>query len=126
MSIAIVEREGSAWKVVTRDTGKILAAGLSNSRAWREADRINQEVERPADVRRDFCDLASKNEERQIWFSSLLGISEKRGYKKGWAPSIFKERFGEWPDGLDKTPTKSAAVVNIFLRDRASRAGFTS
>lgn len=41
-------------------------------------------------------------DEKQRWFSMLLGVVQQRGYKSGWAANQYKQKFGVWPRGLSE------------------------
>ena len=46
----VIPGTSSEWQVVD-DAGRVIAAGLSNERAWRLAEKINGEVLSPAEKR---------------------------------------------------------------------------
>ncbi len=56
--------------------------------------------------------------EQQRWFSMLLGVAETRGYKPGWAAANFRDKFGHWPDGLDKRPCEPSPEVVSWVRHK--------
>jgi len=51
------------------------------------------------------------SQEKQFWYSQLLYIAQHRAHKEGWAAYKFKERFGQWPNGLkpEAAPVSPAA-----------------
>ncbi len=56
--------------------------------------------------------------EKQSWYSSLLGIVEERGYKRGWAARKYKEKFGVWPNPLSEYAIEPLPVVRSWVRSR--------
>lgn len=48
--------------------------------------------------------VASKadRETKQIWYSGLKWICNKRGYNPGWAANKYKAKFGVWPSRLEE------------------------
>lgn len=48
---------------------------------------------------------------RGLWYSGFLYIARERGYKDGWAAMKYKEKFGEWPNGLTHEATPPAPEV---------------
>jgi superfamily II DNA or RNA helicase len=42
-------------------------------------------------------------EEKQSWYSQLVGYARKKGYKDGWIANKYKEQFGVWPKNLHNT-----------------------
>lgn len=57
-------------------------------------------------------------EERQSFYSQLLGVAEQRGYKQGWAFHKYREKFGVDPKGLSHTPQDPSASVQRWVRSR--------
>ena len=58
-------------------------------------------------------------EEKQSWYSQLLGLAMKRGYKEGWAAHKYRERFGVWPaSSMEKTPEPASLEVSRWVRHR--------
>lgn len=58
-------------------------------------------------------------EEKQRWYSMLLGYAEGRGWKSGWAFYKYKERFGVEPASqLHATPLPPDATVAGWARSR--------
>jgi DNA repair protein RadD len=43
----------------------------------------------------------TKSADRIAFFRELKWIARQRDYKAGWASYKYKERFGDWPNGLD-------------------------
>jgi hypothetical protein len=48
--------------------------------------------------------MNSKGEriDRQQFFSELLYIAKSKDYNPHWASHKYRERFGVWPNGIDK------------------------
>jgi DNA repair protein RadD len=58
-------------------------------------------------------------EDKQSWYSQLLGVAHDRGYKEGWAAHKYRERFGVWPAStLHKTPEPANLEVRRWVRHR--------
>lgn len=58
---------------------------------------------------------AKDREQRQQFYSQLLGVVHSRGYQQGWAAHKYKARFGVWPHGLDHTPQEPDANLWRWL-----------
>lgn len=58
-----------------------------------------------------------KVSEEQAFYSGFLHMAERRGFKDGWAAMKFKERFGAWPNGLEKRPMTPRKAVKEFDRE---------
>lgn len=56
--------------------------------------------------------------EKQVWFSGLLKIGEERGYKPGWAANQYREKFGVWPQYLDKVAAAPTSEVRSWVQSR--------
>jgi DNA repair protein RadD len=56
--------------------------------------------------------------DRQQTFSQLLGIAERQGYKPGWASHKFKERFGDWPNGLQRSTMAPSPELLAWVKSR--------
>jgi len=52
-------------------------------------------------------------DDKQKLYSELLYIEVEKGYKKGFAAQMFRNKFGVWPKGLNDIPT----VPSIYTRD---------
>jgi superfamily II DNA or RNA helicase len=60
--------------------------------------------------------------EHQAWYSELIHIARRSGFKEGWAAMQFKERFGLWPDGLkNRAKTETSDEVKAFVREQRRR-----
>jgi DNA repair protein RadD len=46
----------------------------------------------------------TSNTERIEFYRQLKHFATARGYKNGWVAQKYKEKFGEWPNGLDHLP----------------------
>jgi DNA repair protein RadD len=57
-------------------------------------------------------------EERQSFYSQLIGIAETRGYKRGWAFHKYREKFGVDPKGLSSEPMEPTMTVQRWVRSR--------
>lgn len=56
--------------------------------------------------------------EKQQFYSELLGLQNMRGYSKGRISNIYREKFGVWPNGLDKVATEPSKETMSFVQSR--------
>jgi hypothetical protein len=42
-------------------------------------------------------------EDKQLFYSELLGYCKKHGKREGYAAHSYRKRFGVWPNALEKT-----------------------
>lgn len=54
-------------------------------------------------------------EEKQKFYSELLGIAEERGYKAGWAFHKYKDKFKVQPNGLRQVPAEPTAATRSWV-----------
>jgi DNA repair protein RadD len=54
------------------------------------------------------------HEDKQEWYSGLLGLARERGYSNGWAAHKYKEKFGVWPRNLEDVATQPSYDVRRF------------
>ena len=52
--------------------------------------------------------LFSKEEKGQ-WLGELYLHAERKGYKEGWADRLYKQKFGQWPNGVYPSPVKDVS-----------------
>lgn len=52
---------------------------------------------------------------KQQWYGQLLFLCEAGQYNPGWAAHKYKEKFGSWPNGLDKTPIAPTSEVSKWV-----------
>lgn len=57
-------------------------------------------------------------QERQDFFSQLIGIAESRNYKRGWAFHKYREKFGVDPKGLHSEPMEPTPAVRKWVQSR--------
>jgi hypothetical protein len=55
-----------------------------------------------------------KKDEKQDFYSGLLMIAKQRGFKEGWVSHKYREKFGEWPVGLDRISKRPSKAVREF------------
>jgi superfamily II DNA or RNA helicase len=55
--------------------------------------------------------------EEQAFYSGLIDFAQRRGFKEGWAANKFREKFGVWPNKLDKTPMTPRKAVKEFIAE---------
>lgn len=60
---------------------------------------------------------ASK-EDKQQWYSGLLGYAESQCYKKGWAYHKYHEKWGVYPGGLRQVAQAPAPEVMSWIKSR--------
>lgn len=61
---------------------------------------------------------AGSVEDKQAFYSQLLGVAAERGYAEGWAAHNYRSRFGVWPRGLDKIPTEPTRKTRSWIRKK--------
>lgn len=61
---------------------------------------------------------AQKREEKQDFYSQLLGIAHKSGYSDGWAGNKFKEKYGAYPRGLNEVAAPVTLKVANWVKSR--------
>lgn len=59
--------------------------------------------------------------DKQLWYSQLVGIARRQGYKDGWVAHKMKEKFGVWPRGLSPIATEPSREVLNWVRSRNIR-----
>ena len=64
---------------------------------------------------------AATAEEKQQFYSGLMGVAEERGYQRGWVSNAYKEKFGVWPRSLLEIAAPASPVVKAFLTYRNIR-----
>lgn len=62
--------------------------------------------------------IQAEKKEKQIWYSGLLYIANTRGFKDGWASNKYRERFGCWPQGLERTAKHPIKAVREFEQEQ--------
>lgn len=55
--------------------------------------------------------------EEQAFYSGLLDFAMRRGFKEGWAANKFREKFGVWPNKLEKVPMTPRKAVKEFIAE---------
>jgi len=56
--------------------------------------------------------------QNQTFYSELLYYAKIRGYKDGWAAFKYKEKYGYWPNGLQKTTHPTSNETANFIKSR--------
>jgi len=56
--------------------------------------------------------------ENQNFYSELLYYAKARDYKEGWAAFKYKEKYGYWPNGLQKTTRPTSVTTANFIKSR--------
>lgn len=57
--------------------------------------------------------------DEQAFYSGLIDFAARRGWNPGWADHKFKDRFGVWPNRLEKVPMTPRKEVKEFIRASA-------
>lgn len=60
-------------------------------------------------------------DDKQIFYSGLLHIAQKRGRAKGWVSHTYRDRFGVWPKGLADIPTDPPRDVWAYVQSKDIR-----
>ncbi len=59
-----------------------------------------------------------KREQRRV-YAELCGYARERGYKSGWAAHQYKQRFGDWPRGMEGVqPCSPSAQTRNWIKSR--------
>jgi len=53
--------------------------------------------------------------EKQSFYSAALGYASKRGYKQGWAANAYRDRFGVWPNAMQKVTGGNTPEFHNFM-----------
>jgi hypothetical protein len=56
--------------------------------------------------------------ENQNFYSELLHYAKARDYKDGWAAFKYKEKYGYWPNGLQKTTRPTSVTTANYIKSR--------
>lgn len=59
-----------------------------------------------------------KIDEKQAFYSGLLGLAAERGYSPGWCSHRYKEKFGVWPKDLQAVASFPSSAVRRFDQQR--------
>ena len=59
----------------------------------------------------------AKIEDKQRWYSELLGVAKQRNRSKGWAAHSYRKKFGVWPHhSLAEIPLPPSPEVTGYVR----------
>lgn len=61
-------------------------------------------------------------QDKQDWYSQLLGYAKSKKFNSGWASHKYRARFGVWPNKLNKMPSQPTTEVLAWVRGQAARA----
>jgi len=75
-------------------------------------------VELGRDGRKASSAAGGQYSDRQEFWSGLLYYASTKDYKKGWASYKFKEKFGDWPNGLQDVESYPTQQVLSFIKSR--------
>lgn len=56
--------------------------------------------------------------EKQQFYSELLGLQAARGYSDGRISNIFREKYGVWPNAMEKTACEPSRETKSFVQSR--------
>jgi hypothetical protein len=56
-----------------------------------------------------------KVEDKSDWMGQFVQYAKDKGYAEGWASHKYKEKFGVWPKGVDRTPKQVTNEVRGFI-----------
>jgi hypothetical protein len=56
--------------------------------------------------------------DNQNFYSELLYYAKARDYKEGWAAFKYKEKYGYFPNGLQKTTRQPSLSTVNFIKSR--------
>ncbi|MDB4726117.1 DEAD/DEAH box helicase family protein [bacterium] len=80
-----------------------------------------QPREDPCVIEMELQEIKSKAErQNQVdWYAGLIYHAKSKKYSDGWAAHVFKEKFGEWPSGLDRShAVEPTTEVKNYLQYR--------
>ena len=55
-------------------------------------------------------------QEKSQWMGGFMWLARERGYSEGWASWRYKEKFGCWPQSVDRTPRPPSFECEQFDR----------
>lgn len=55
-------------------------------------------------------------EEKQSFYSEILGVKNERGYSDGWVAHTYRNKFGVWPRGLEDSPKEPSEATRNYVR----------
>lgn len=61
---------------------------------------------------------AGSTDDRQSFYSQMLGYAIERGWSEGAAAHKYRERYGSWPNGLAKIPEMPSEQTRNWIRSR--------
>jgi DNA repair protein RadD len=59
--------------------------------------------------------------EKQDWYSGLLGYAREKGYKDGWAANQYREKFGVWPNHMQRRVKTPTIEMRSWIKSQAIR-----
>lgn len=62
--------------------------------------------------------VEGSRDDRQAFYSQMLGYCHERGWQPGAAAHKYHERFGEWPNGLRKAIEPPSAETRRWIKSR--------
>lgn len=62
-----------------------------------------------------------KKEDKQQVFSELIAIKLQHGYSDGWVSHQYKNYFGVWPVGLERTACEPSLEISSWIRSQQIR-----
>jgi DNA repair protein RadD len=77
--------------------------------------RRNLVAEVPGEMQELGASSGALKQQKREWYSQLLHICQDKGYQPGWAANKYREKFGSWPNGLDRTPMPPSLEVSKWV-----------
>ncbi len=60
-------------------------------------------------------------DQKQRFYSELLGWAQHKGYKEGWAANQYRQRLDVWPNQLQKTPASTSIETQSWIKSQQIR-----
>lgn len=85
-----------------------------------QCGHVRQRKSQIESVPGQLTELSSGNpvENRQSFYSELLGYAKARNYNLHWASHKYKEKFGVWPRGLREVATDPSVKTQGWIKSR--------
>jgi DNA repair protein RadD len=58
---------------------------------------------------------------KQAFFSEMLGYAKLKGYSQGFAAHQYRDKFKEWPDGLERKVAEPSHIAKNWIKHQAIR-----
>jgi len=57
-------------------------------------------------------------DEKQVFYSELIGMASDRGYSKGWVSHTYRDKLGVWPQSLVWAPAAATDETQRFVQHK--------